>query len=104
MDKEDYYEQNFNVIGKFMWRIYMIEIFPDGNGIAFILNKWHPCSYIFIFIELVIFTLFGDIFEVKSEWQYNKLGLDYSKYWKENKDKLKLISRKTAKFKKKIGK
>ena len=90
-----YYVENLNQrkLGKFLWNTYIIEVFPDGDGLGFIYNKWNPFAYVSFLFSAILCCVMGGLPGLKEKWKHNKLGLDYSDFWKKNKDKIFLIPR-----------
>lgn len=80
------------ILGRFLWRIHVVEIYQDGDGIGVIVNKWHPMSWFFFLYSIIFYMFFGGIEELKYQWKQDKLLFGYPEYWKTH--KVKFIHRK----------
>lgn len=93
MKTDDYFINEMSKFGIIVWKLYTIRIFRDGDGVSFIYNKWHPLTYLLMFINLLgIFTGTGSD-GVKSEWKFNKMCWDFTDYWKKPENEIVWIKR-----------
>jgi len=90
---DDYFIDKMSTLGKVMWRLYVVEIFRDGDGGSFIYNKYHPLSYVLLLISILILFWISGSEGVKEEWDYNKMCWDFTDYWKKPKNKIRYIPR-----------
>jgi len=89
----EYFIKRMYTIPRILWRLYIINIFPDADGVGLILNKYNPFSYLLFAVLFVLVLLIEGISGIKREWKENKLGFGYNQYWKNNKERIELISR-----------
>jgi len=93
-EKDDsYFINRMSSFGEWVWRLYIIEVFRDGDGVSFIFNKYHPLSYIMFLVSILDVFWISGADGVKEEWKDNQLGWDFTKYWKKPENKIRYIPR-----------
>ena len=88
-----YYPKQLGLLGRLCWYLYIIEIFPDGDGVGIIFIKVNPLTWLTILCLLLVIFFFEGINGIIKMWRSNKLYLNYSDYWEKHSDKVGFIPR-----------
>jgi len=88
-----YFINSLKPLGWIMWQLYVIKVFPDGDGCGMIFTKWNPLSYIACALIVLTTLVIGGVNALKEAWQYNKFHFGFNGYWQVYSDKIEYISR-----------
>ncbi len=89
----EYFPAKLSWFGRFLWRIWVINIFPDCDGVCWVFIRWNPLSYVFAILLVIGLIFIGGVYAVIESCNDNRLGFCYSQYWRENVDKVEFITR-----------